>query len=153
MKKDLYLVVFVSALLLAGLIAALIVSDAEAETAYACVSNGSYLNARAYPRKSAEVTMHLYNGDEVQVVGFHGDWVQIVGGESGTSYCKAKYLSEIRKPVTYTNTSGGRVRIRESAVDGKGVGWIEAGKSITVTKQLLGWGYTKAGWVDLSYFE
>lgn len=139
------LVFFVSALLF--------LSSANAQTVYVCISEDSYLNGRARPSTRAEITMRLYNGDELEVVRFCGEWVEIIGGESGTSFCKAKYVSEVKDPVFCVNASGGRVRIRSSAIDGKGVGWVKAGGTVKVTRQLLGWGYIGTGWVDLSYFE
>lgn len=138
-------IILVSFLLILG-------PPAAAETVYVCISDHSYLNGRCAPSKNAEVTMKLFNGDELEIVALRGEWAEVVGGESGTSFCKIKYLSEIREPVSFTNTSGGRVRVRHNPVDGKTVGWIEAGKTVTVSKQILGWGYTKSGWVDLSYF-
>lgn len=125
---------------------------AAAETLYVCVSDDSYLNGRAKPSTRSEVTMRLYNGDAVEAVAIHGEWVEVVGGESGTSFCKAAYLNSMKNPTFYTNTSGGRVRVRKSPGDGQGVGWISAGDMIKVTKVIMGWGCTNAGWVDLCYF-
>jgi hypothetical protein len=130
----------------------LFVSSACAETVYVCVSEDSYLNGRARPSTKAEITMRLYNGDELEAVSFSNDWVEVIGGESGTSWCKAIYLSEIKEPLWFVNTSGGRVRARKTPVDGKGTGWVSSRDTIKVTKIVMGWGYTSIGWVDLSYF-
>ena len=91
------------------LVAFLLFSTTKAETVYVRISDDSYLNGRAEPHKRAEVTMKLYNGDSLEAVGFHGEWIEVVGGESGTSFCKAQYLSEIKDPVLYTNTSGNMI--------------------------------------------
>lgn len=124
-----------------------------AELAYVCVSEDSFLNGRSAPNKNADVTMRLFSGDEVDVVSFHGEWAEIIGGESGTSFCKAEFLSSIKKPVTYVNTSKGRVRVRKTPIDGKPVDWIGAKETIVVTKIICGWGLTNKGWIDLSYFK
>lgn len=128
------------------------VACAEEDILYVCVNKDSYLNGRARPSTSAEITMKLYNGDTVEVVGSHGEWIEIIGGESGTSFVKAKYISETLDPYTITNISGGRVRIR-SCIDGETVGYVKAGKSVKVTRTMLGWGYIGSGWVDLEYFK
>lgn len=130
----------------------LFVSSACAQTVFVSISPSSYLNGRARPSTKSEITMRLYKGDELEAISFSGEWVEVVGGETGTSFCKAIYLSEINEPVWFINTSGGRVRVRKTPVDGKSTGWISSGDTIKVTKIVMGWGYTSLGWVDLSYF-
>lgn len=117
------------------------------------VSEDSYLNGRMAPSKKSTVTMRLYRGDEVEVIGFSGDWAEVVGGESGTSYVKAQYLSTILEPIIFKNVSGGRVKVRSQPIAGKTVSWISSGKSITVESIVFGWGRTSSGWIDLSFFE
>ena len=53
--------------------------------------------------------------------------------------------------VSFRNTSGGRVFVRE-CIEGAKTGVIRANKTITVTRQIFGWGYTGSGWVDLQFF-
>lgn len=117
------------------------------------ISPNSYLNGRAKPSTSSEVTMKLYLGDEVEVLEFHGQWAKIIGGEYGTSFVKAEYLSSISSPVFYENDSSGRVRVRSAPVDGKTVGWVSSGARVRVLSIVMGWGKTSAGWVDLSFFQ
>lgn len=124
-------------------------------TLYVCVSD--MLNAREEPNLKAEVQMRLYPDDEVIPLSVQNGWVEIEGGESGTSWCKAEHLSEIKEPKKYTNTSGGKVWIRKPLMDMSNKarkGEVKANKTITVTRVVFGWGYIKdKGWVDLSFFE
>lgn len=120
---------------------------------YVCVDEGSFLNGRAEPSRYSEATMRLYNGYEVEVVGSSGDWLEIVGGESGTSFVKAEYISEFKEPVEYVNVSGGRVFIRDG-IEGKTTGKVvKAKKTVRVTIVMNNWGYIGSGWVNLKYFE
>lgn len=128
-------------------------TDAFAEDIlYVCVHRGSYLNGRAEPDRHAEVTMKLYSGDTVEVVGRHGEWVEIRGGESGTSFVDGRYVSETINSFTATNVSGGRVRVR-SSIEGRSVGYVKAGQTVTVERTMSGWGYIGSGWIKLDYFE
>lgn len=117
------------------------------------ISEGTYLNGREKPSKKSFITMRLFRGDVVEVIGFSGDWAQVVGGESGTSFVKAKYLSTILEPAKYQNVSGGRVKVRTEPVSGKTAAWISSGKTVTVHSVVFGWGRISSGWIDLSYFE
>lgn len=130
----------------------LVASAEDYDIGYVCVHEDSYLNGRERPSRDSEVVMRLYNGDEVQIVGVVDGWIEIVGGESGTSFVDAHYISEIDEPFEATNDSGGRVRIRED-IDGKAIGYVKAGKTVTVTRVISGWGYIGSGWVDLTYFD
>lgn len=117
------------------------------------ISEGTYLNGREKPSKKACITMRLFRGDQVEVVGFSGDWAEIEGGESGTSFVKLKYLSTILEPAKYKNVSGGRVKVRSHPISGKTTAWVSSGKTITVHSVVSGWGNIASGWVDLSFFE
>ena len=150
MKKFGIFVAFV--LLLVSLLVAL-GEPAGAESVYVVIRDGTYLNGREHPSTKAHITMRLFNGDKLEVVSFNGEWVEVVGGESGTSFVKAEYLSEVKNPVSYINISGGRVRVRKSPFSNQAVSWIKSGQTVTITRQILGWGYTHGGWVDLSYFQ
>lgn len=147
-----FLIFLLSALLLASILFFL-GHPAEAETVYVSIREGTYLNGRMRPSTRSCVTMRLFNGDSLEVVSFDGEWVQVVGGESGTSYVKAEYLSELSSPVQYTNVSGGRVRIRKAPSSSKAIGWVGANQTILISRQISGWGYYRNGWVDLSFFE
>lgn len=124
---------------------------AAGETLYVCTERDN-LNARFAPSTSSSIEMRLPPGEEVLAVSHRDGWVEIVGGEGGTSWCKAEYLSSTLEPTFFTNISGGRVFLRET-IEGKKNGFVRANKTILVTRQIFGWGYTGRGWVDLSYFE
>lgn len=128
------------------------VEEVERDILYVCVSEGSFLNGRIAPNKHSDVTMKLYPGDTVEVVGVVDGWIEIVGGESGTSFVDSRYVSETNEPYKMVNTSGGRVRVREF-IDGKTVGYVKAKGVVTIERTILGWGYTGRGWVMLSYFD
>lgn len=123
------------------------------ESHYVIISEGTYLNGREKPSKKACITMRLFRGDVVDVIGFSGDWAEVYGGESGTSFIKAKYLSTILEPAKYQNISGGRVKVRKEPVSGSTAAWISTGKTVTVHAIVSGWGRISSGWIDLSYFE
>lgn len=129
-----------------------LVALADYNIGYVCVDEDSYLNGREHPNKHSAVTMRLYCGDEVEIVGVKDGWIEIIGGESGTSFVDAHYVSETNEEFKATNTSGGRVRIRGD-IDGKAIGYVKAGRTVTVTRVISGWGFIGSGWVDLTYFE
>lgn len=120
---------------------------------YVNISEGTYLNGREKPSKKSFITMRLFRGDKVNVLGFSGDWAEVEGGESGTSFVKAKYLSTILEPVRFRNVSSGRVRVRTEPVSGSTAAWLSSGKTVTVLSIVSGWGRIASGWIDLSYFE
>lgn len=128
------------------------VEEVEYDILYVCVSEGSFLNGRIAPSKNADVTMKLYPGDTVEVVSVVDGWVEIVGGESGTSFVDSRYVSETNEPYKMINTSGGRIRMRDS-IDGKTISYVKAKGIVTIERTILGWGYTGRGWVQLSYFD
>lgn len=123
-----------------------------AETLYVR-TNGDYLNGRSQPDKHAAVEARFDNGAQVESVSVSGGWVEVVGGETGTVWCKAEYLSSFPSGgVVYRNSSGGRVFIR-SEPHGAKTGRVEGNKTVTVQNVVDGWGYIGTGWVDLSYFS
>lgn len=117
------------------------------------VTNGDCLNGRARPDKHAPVEARFDNGEAVEALSIQNGWVEVIGGETGTVWCKAEYLSDSQSDsATYRNTSGGRVFVRNEP-SGKKTGRIDAGKKVTVSRQIGNWGYIGSGWVDLSFFE
>lgn len=148
MKKVLPVIIFFLALWAFLLLA---VWAAAGETLYVCTERDD-LNARYAPTTASTIEMRLPPGEEVEAISYKDGWVEIVGGESGTSWCKAEYLSSTLEPAFFTNISGGRVFLRES-IEGKKNGSVRANKTILVTRQIFGWGYTGHGWVDLRFFE
>lgn len=123
---------------------------AGAETLYSCTIKDD-LNGRSRPSTSSQVEMRIPPGEAVEAVSYSNGWVEIVGGETGTVWCKAEYLSSTLEPVSFRNTSGGRVFLRD-CIGGVKKGSVRANKTIVVIRQVFGWGYTGSGWVDLSYF-
>lgn len=123
-----------------------------AETLYVR-TNGDCLNGRAAPDKHSPVEARFDNGEAVESVSTSGDWVEVVGGETGTVWCKAEYLSSFASGcVLYRNDSGGRVFIR-STPNGPKTGRVGANKTVSVQNVVNGWGYIGSGWVDLAYFD
>ena len=114
----------------------------------------SSLNGRAAPNKTSRIEAIFERGDQLEATGrVSGSWIEVYGGETGTVWCSADYLSEAAGSRMYTNTSGGRVRIRKSP-DGSAIGWISAGKTVEVIRISNGWGYIPStGWVKLCYFS
>lgn len=126
---------------------------AEDHILYVCVDEDSFLSGRAEPTKHSERTMRLYKGDEVEVVKVRNDgWIEIVGGETGTSFVDARYVSETLESFKATNVSGGRVKVRE-CINGKVVNYVKKGATVTISQTIFGWGRTKKGWVNLGYFD
>lgn len=113
----------------------------------------SELNGRAMPNRHSSVEAIFEKGwDLVPTGNVKGNWVEVYGGETGTVWCSADYLSEINEPVVFENISSGRVRSRTTP-NGKARGWVHSNESVTVTRIVNGWGYVEdCGWVSLEYF-
>lgn len=127
-------------------------SVGSSETMYVC-TKGDDLNGRAAPDKNARIEARFSNGEAVEAVSYRSGWVEVVGGETGTVWCSEKYLSSSQEAVKYRNTSGGRVFIREE-IDGRKTGLeVRSDRVVTVRRQMNGWGYIGAGWIDLDFFE
>lgn len=139
-------------LMLFTLIATLIANVAISETLYVC-TNGDDLNGRAAPSKNADIEMRIPNGDIVEAVSYSGGWVEVLGGETGTVWCKAEYLSSDQEAAEYRNLSGGRVFIRDGIEGAKTGLVVRANGIVAVTRQINGWGYIGKGWVNLKYFD
>lgn len=127
-------------------------ADTATRTVYVTASE---LNGREEPVMGSSVEAHFYRGDELEALGYQCGWVEVVGGEPGTVWCKAEYLTEYDVDAVYQNTSGGRVFIhRELGDDDTNVSRVvENGKSATVTRVLFGYGYIGKGWIDLNFME
>lgn len=139
-------------LMLFTLIATLIANVAISETLYVC-TNGDDLNGRAAPSKNADIEMRIPNGEKVEAVSYNVGWVEVLGGETGTVWCKAEYLSSTQEPTEYRNSSGGRVFIRDG-IEGVKTGFVvRANDTVWVTREINGWGYIESGWVNLNNFK
>ena len=130
----------------------LIANAAKAETVY-CIADK--LNGRYAPSTKSDKEMVLFYGDEVEALELNDSgWVKIIGGESGTVWCKAEFLSASVEPRKWKNTSGGSVNMRKApSLEAKTCGRVKKGRVMKITAEVLGWGYIKdQGWVDLDYF-
>lgn len=115
----------------------------------------SELNGRSEANIKASIEARFMRDECLEVVGYQIGWVEAVGGETGTVFCKAEYLTEYEIDAKYANTSGGRVFIhKELGDDDTDVNLIvDAGKSVTITRVLHGYGYMGRGWVEMRFFE
>ena len=114
----------------------------------------SQLNGRAYPTTKSVQEAFFDYGDRIEATGKWSDdyqWVEVVGSESGTTWCKAQYLTERTESFTVINEGRKAVKIRKSPVDGKVVGYLKAGKTLKISQVILGWGKCQSGWIDLEY--
>ena len=138
----------------------LILSEARAEEAEEITYQPLYVKAdllygREWPTKKSQVMAYLDFGDAVQPTGNISkdcEWVEVIGGENGTMWVCAAYVSERFTEFTVTNENNGPVKIR-SKMGGKGKvkGYVRNGKSIEIDRVVLGWGHCSRGWVDLEY--
>lgn len=149
----------VIALLLIGLIIGIefcFPLDAEASGhSYSLYVTARKLNGRQFPTTKSSVEAHFEQGDEVEALQLNANgWVEVVGGETGTVWCKAEYLSESLVVRKWKNTSDGAVNLRvEPCCEAKRVGRIKSDRVMRISAEVFGWGYIKdQGWVDLSYF-
>lgn len=118
--------------------------------------NTRLLNGRQYPTTDSSREAFFEEGETVEAIQLNEKgWVEVYGGETGTVWCKAEYLSEQPEPRKWKNTSGGSVNLRRNpSIEAKRVGRIKAGRIMRISAEIMGWGYIKdQGWVDLSYFE
>lgn len=130
----------------------LIANAAKAETVY-CIADK--LNGRYAPSIKSSKEMRLFYGDEVEALKLNDNgWVEVIGGESGTVWCKAEFLSVSIEPRKWKNISNGSVNIRKvPSLEAKTCGRVKKNRIMWITAEVLGWGYIKdQGWVDLSYF-
>lgn len=115
------------------------------------------LNGRYAPRKTGIIEALFDKGAPVKATGRWSKdmlWIEVYGGECGTVWCKAEYLSEITDPIIMENSSNGRIKIRSKpGKNGRIVGYVKRDQKITVNQIVLGWGRTKKGWIDLLYFS
>lgn len=114
------------------------------------------LNGRANPRKTAFVEARFDQGDTIKATGEWSKdhhWIEVEGGETGTVWVYADYVSERKRIFTMKNVNYKTVRIRSRPIDGRVNGYVRKGKCVEITRVVLGWGKCKNGWVDLSLLE
>ena len=128
-------------------------ATAEGETIMYVTANK--LNGRSSPAKRNNVEVIFEKGDWVEAISWSKDhkWIEVKGGESGTVWCSAKYLTERTDIFKVQNIPERRkVKIRKSPEKGSVTGYVKGGGTIEVQQVVFGWGRTKKGWIDLEYF-
>ena len=161
MMKKKMLVIFLTILMLLTATAAtgedLSTSNSSSETSSIHVYvRTELLNGRADPRKTGFIEARFDAGDLLEATGEWSDdhhWIEVVGGETGTVWVYADYVSETKRDLYYINNDYKKVKIRSKPVNGKIVSYLKKGKKIKITAIVLGWGKTKKGWIDMSYLE
>ncbi|MEA4927856.1 MAG: SH3 domain-containing protein [Candidatus Limiplasma sp.] len=147
----------VSILLLCAVALWVLVPPALADAQYT-VTVSDYCNVREEPRKDSPDAGDLYAGDTVTGIGYQDGWVLVEAAvEAGTGWVRADLLTLVDYPIgKYTNTSGGRVRMRAEP-DGKAVGWLKAGGTVDVIRWTdvdgVAWAYTDKGYIKSDYLE
>ncbi len=114
------------------------------------------LNGRALPTKKAHIEARFDFGNYIQPTGSWSKdrkWVEVKGGETGTVWVRADYVTEVYGIFEYRNTADGRIKIRKKPVDGKLAGYLGKGKKVIITQIVLGWGRCKRGWINMEYLE
>ena len=114
------------------------------------------LNGRASPSKKAKIEARFDQGDDILATGEWSEdhhWIEVVGGETGTVWVYADYVSENKGHFYVINENYKQVKIRARPIDGKITGYLKRGKIIDVTSVVLGWGKTDKGWIDLMKVE
>ena len=114
------------------------------------------MNGRTNPRKTAFIECRFDHGDKLTATGEWSEdnhWIEVYGGESGTVWVYADYVSERKEGFTVKNLDHQQVKIRSRPVDGKLKGYLKKNKTIEVDQVVLGWGKTPRGWIDLDYVE
>lgn len=141
--------------LILSILCAITTNIASAEEGTLMYVMANRLNGRTSPAKKNNIEVVFEKGDWVEAVGWSNDhkWVKVKGGESGTLWCSAQYLTERTDIFKVKNLPSGRsVKIRKTPVNGKVSGKVRGGGVIEVQQVIFGWGRTKKGWIDLEYF-
>lgn len=116
---------------------------------------GNQVNGRDEPNRKGKISCLPFNeGDSVKAIFWSKNhkWVEIKGGENGTMYVFAEYLTERTDIYKVKNARSGKVRIRRTPIDGGVSGYVKRGQIVTIYQTIFGWGRTNKGWVDLSNF-
>lgn len=111
------------------------------------------LNGRARPSTKSKVEAFWDYWDYVEATGKWSndkEWIEVKGGECGTVWCSAKYLTEISDPIKAKNTDYKSIKIRSRPENGKVIGYLKKNKTVTITQVVLGWGKCRKGWIDMN---
>lgn len=135
----------------------ILIASAQADALYT-ITVSDYANVREQPRKDSADIGDLFAGDTVIGIGYQDGWVQVEASvEAGQGWVRADLVTLVDKPVgRYTNTSGGRVRIRKTP-GGDHAHWLEARHSVNVIRWVdvngTAWAVTDRGYVDGAWLE
>lgn len=145
-----WVIVAGAAILAAVLLFAVFPALAEGELTVT-LSSGT-LNVRSEP--NGRIIAELYDGDEVTLISERSGWARVYCPcEAGEGYVSSAYLTDgSGEAGKYNNASDGRLRIRDKP-DGKAIGWLKKGATVTVTAWRKGWAWVDSGWVDGDYLE
>lgn len=147
----------VVAVLMACVALWVIAPPAMADALYT-VTVDDYVYVREQPTKASSELGTINGGEQVTGTGYQDGWVQVaVAMELTEGWIRADLLTLTDYPVgRYTNTSGGRVRVRAEP-DGKAVGWLKAGGTVDVIRWVdvdgVVWAVTERGYIDGRYIE
>ena len=109
------------------------------------------------PSKTAIKVAFFDKGDILELTGRWSkdhDWVEVVGGESGNCWVARQYVNEITESYSVKNTQYKTVKIRKKPYEkSKVTGYLRKGRTVEITKVIMGWGKCKLGWIDLYYVD
>ena len=131
-------------------------SDLGSEESTKLYVTANLLNGRANPRKTATIEARFDHGDDLEPTGDWSDdhhWIEVRGGETLTVWVYIDYVTERKTEFKAKNTKFKKVKIRSRPIDGKLQGYLKKGKTVTITRVVLGWGRCSKGWIDMSYLE
>jgi uncharacterized protein YgiM (DUF1202 family) len=157
MDKERKLLFLVAIPFLIGLLLGIFIQDAIGEsydTTTMYVST-RLLNGRAEPSKKSTVEARFDKGDALQAYGWSKNhhWIEVDGGETGTVWVWYEYVNEQTSDYSvWWNDYGHKVKIRKEPY-GTVIGYLKAGKEVTITQIILGWGKCDKGWIDLRYLS
>ena len=154
-RGTMILIVVIAALLIASGMC-MMEARAEEQELRPLIVTASGLYGRQHPTKKSQKEALFDYGDRLTPTGRISqdcEWVEVYGGETGTVWVAARYVTERMDGFTVKNLNNGRIRIR-AKLGGKGKlkGYVGHGKSIVIDRVVLGWGHCSRGWVDLEYF-
>lgn len=147
----------VVAVLMACVALWLVAPPALADAQYT-VTVSDYCNVRELPSKESVDLGDLEAGEVVTGHDYCDGWVQVdVDFELTQGWVREDLLTLADYPTgRYTNTSGGRVRIRREP-GGKPCGWLKAGGTVDVIRWVdvdgVVWAVTERGYIDGGYIE
>lgn len=132
----------------------LVYTVASADTGYILCQPNSFVNARLFPVRGAEVAGRLELGDDVETEWVRRNgFVQIFAFEAGEVWVHSGFITE--HPVTVETfetaiVSSGRVACRRS-IKGTRRKWLEDGEEIIVYGRADDWSVTSKGFVQTKF--